>query len=146
MDLQAAHLILNQLATICTYLGGFSLVFLGALITMRGTESRAAQVTIVSSAVASCCFILSAVGWGILQLSAALPANDVPVDKMLDALFGTRHKLFSLLYLAGQFSLFVCIGSSGYLHSRKIGHLTFGIGAFGFAIMGYVLSPYVNFG
>ncbi len=146
MDLKAAHLILNQLATICTYMGGFSLVFLGALITMRGTESRAAQVTIVSSAVASCCFILSAVGWGILQLNAALPADTVPVETMLDTVFGRRHKLFSLLYVTGQFSLFICIGASGYLHSSRIGHLTLSVGIFGFAIMGYVLSPYVTFG
>lgn len=145
MDLNAAHTVLSQLANICTYLGGFSLVFLGAIITMAGEKSRAAQLVIIASALASCCFVLSAVGWGILQLNAVVPVGEVDSRELLEILFGTRHKLFSMLYLVGQFSLFLCIGASGYLHSHRVGYVTMTIGVMGFLVMGYVLMPYVTF-
>jgi ABC-type multidrug transport system permease subunit len=145
--LQFAQVMLSQLSSLSTYLGGFSLVFLGAIISISNHDNKAAQITVVMSAVSSVFFILCAVGWGLLQLNATIVPSDLDekgIYTLLESLFSQRHKYLSIMFLIGLVGFLVCVAASGFIYNKRTGRLTAGIGLTGFIAMTVILSPYVT--
>ncbi len=133
----------NQLALMSTSLGGFSLVFLGAIMTISTPNLRVKPLIISASTSASCAFIISGIGWGMLQFYSSSPENVLsPADKIV--FVSKQHTFLSNAFAVGILALFVCLASSGFLASKYTGITTLVITTMAFALLALTFIPYIT--
>lgn len=102
---------IQQLALVSSVLGGFSFTFLSALLVF-GTEKKIKFWLVLGFALASMCFLLSAVGWSLLGLHK-------PTEGM-----ESHHQSLVKLLILGLVTIIASLGLSGWLNGRKTGIAT----------------------
>lgn len=109
----------KQLAFISSFLGGFSVTFLGALI-LSDKEGRLMRSLIVSTAVSAFAFIITVMAMTqlIMVSTAGYPFKIEQGDLNTSRIIGT------LAFMFGVLSLLLTIGLSGWLKSRRLGLIT----------------------
>ncbi len=122
---------IKQLALVSSVLGGFSFTFLSAILAF-GTEKKIKFWLITGFMIASMCFLLSALGWSMIDL-----------NKEADGIRSHHQSLVKLLLL-GLVSIISSLGISGWLNNRRTGIATSAIGllALLFLVFG-ILSRYI---
>lgn len=122
----------KQLALVSSVLGGFSFTFLSAVL-LFSTGKRVKFWLIIGFMIASMCFLLSALGWSMIDLNREV--TDIQ----------SHHQSLVKLLLLGLVSIIVSLGLSGWLSNRKTGIATSAIGlcALIFLIFG-ILSRYIS--
>jgi len=122
---------IKQLALVSSVLGGFSFTFLSTLIVF-GTEKKIKFWLIIGFMVASMCFLLSAVGWSMIDLNKGIEGIQ------------SHHQTLVKLLLLGLIVIVSSLGLSGWLHNRKTGFATSTISLFAllFLIFG-ILNRYI---
>ncbi len=123
---------IKQLALVSSVLGGFSFTFLSTVL-LFSTEKRVKFWLIIGFMIASMCFLLSALGWSMVDLNKGV--TDIQ----------SHHQSLVKLLLLGLVSIIVSLGLSGWLNNRKTGFTTSAIGLFAllFLIFG-ILSRYIT--
>jgi hypothetical protein len=116
----------DLLASVSAVLGGLAFTAAAALLAAgTGTSNpdalnRPAKITIASAIISTLLLITAAVIFATVAAGAALAdANDPRVDGITTVL---RYAYLSLL--AGAFSFFVRVGTSGWIASRTLGIIT----------------------
>lgn len=124
---------IKQLALVSSVLGGFSFTFLSAVLLFNTTEKKVKFWLIIGFMIASMCFLLSALGWSMIDLNKDI--NDVQ----------PHHQSLVKLLLFGLISIIGSLGLSGWLNNKKTGIATSAIGlsALLFLIFG-ILSRYIT--
>ena len=109
----------KQLAFISSFLGGFSVTFLGALI-LSDKEGRLMRSIIVSTAVSAFAFIITVMAMTqlIMVSTEGYPFKIEQGDLSTSRVIGT------LTFMFGVLSLLLTIGLSGWLKSRRLGLIT----------------------
>ncbi len=120
-----------QLALVSSVLGGFSFTFLSAILAF-GTEKKIKFWLITGFMIASMCFLLSAVGWSMIDLNKGVEGIQ------------SHHQSLVKLLLLGLITIILALGLSGWLNDRKTGLVTSAISlmALLFLIFG-ILSRYI---
>jgi hypothetical protein len=123
---------IKQLALVSSVLGGFSFTFLSTVL-LFSTEKRVKFWLIIGFMIASMCFLLSALGWSMVDLNKGV--TDIQ----------SHHQSLVKLLLLGLVSIIGSLGLSGWLNNRKTGFATSAIGLFAllFLIFG-ILSRYIT--
>ena len=131
---------LNALAQhfifISAFLGGFSAALLGTVIVSE-IKTKYSQIMVVSSALAAMCFVVTVFGMtGILfQTTEGYPL-------VIDSQGLVELRLISMLSMViGLLSFTVCIASSGWMISKKIGLFTSAMGIIAFILI-VMMSSY----
>ena len=132
MELPLAYLntLAQQLIFIATFLGGFSATILGTLIVSE-IGTKYARVMVVSSAFAAMCFVVTIFGMTsiIFQTTEGYPL-------VVDSGQLVVARLASIIAMVlGLISFIVCIASSGWLKSKKMGRFTTAIGIIAFILI-----------
>ena len=122
---------IKQLALVSSVLGGFSFTFLSAILVFT-TEKKIKFWLITGLIIASMCFLLSALGWSMIDL-----------NKETDGIQSHHQSLVKLLLL-GLVAIITSLGLSGWLSNKKTGIATSTISllAILFLIFG-ILSRYM---
>lgn len=102
---------IKQLALVSSVLGGFSFTFLSAILVFI-TEKKVKFWLIIGLMIASMCFLLSALGWSIIDL-----------NKATDGIQSHHQSLVKLLLL-GLIAIIASLGLSGWLNDKKTGIVT----------------------
>jgi hypothetical protein len=123
---------IKQLALVSSVLGGFSFTFLSAVL-LSNTEMKVKFWLIIGFMIASMCFLLSALGWSMIDLNKDI--NGIQL----------HHQSLVKLLLLGLISIIISLGLSGWLNNKKTGIATSAIGLFTllFLIFG-ILSRYIT--
>jgi hypothetical protein len=123
---------IKQLALVSSVLGGFSFTFLSAVL-LSNTEKKVKFWLIIGFMIASMCFLLSALGWSMVDLNKDI--NGIQ----------SHHQSLVKLLLLGLVSIIISLGLSGWLYNKKTGIATSAIGLFAllFLIFG-ILSRYIT--
>lgn len=102
---------ITQLALISSVLGGFSFTFLSALL-FHQTEKKAKFWLVIGLMIASVCFLLSALGWSMMDLNTQ--SGDTQ----------SHHQSLVKLLLLGLIAILSSLGLSGWLNDKKTGLAT----------------------
>lgn len=124
---------IQQLALISSVLGGFSFTFLSAIIT-KDTDKNIKYWLIITLTIASVSFLLSAVGWTLMDFSHGMTIA-----------IKSHHQMLVKVLLLGLISIIASIGLSGWLHDKRTGVTTsiIGILALLFLLIA-ILSRYID--
>ncbi|MBX3239416.1 MAG: hypothetical protein KIT80_19195 [Chitinophagaceae bacterium] len=122
---------IKQLALVSSVLGGFSFTFLSAILAF-GTEKKIKFWLIIGLMIASMCFLLSALGWSMIDLNRDAAGIQ------------SHHQSLVKLLLLGLVAIIASLGLSGWLSNKKTGIATSAISllALLFLIFG-ILSRYI---
>ncbi|MBK9256619.1 MAG: hypothetical protein IPM42_14110 [Saprospiraceae bacterium] len=122
---------IKQLALVSSVLGGFSFTFLSAILVFT-TEKKIKFWLIIGLITASMSFLLSALGWSMMDLNK----EAVGIQ--------SHHQGLVKLLLLGLVSIISSLGLSGWLNNKKTGIATTTISllAILFLIFG-ILSRYI---
>lgn len=137
----------GQLSAICAVLGGFAVTFLGIVMTLADARKRVEAVAAVATACAAC-FFLGALGWALFAALAARVASSsgpaqAELTQQLQAA-GVLRRPLSLLFLLGVALLFITLGASGWLRSRRLGVLTSLIAAMAAMLAWFIVRPFIS--
>lgn len=114
----------SQLGSIAAVLGGFAFASAGALLAASEERAGRAATTAVGAAVLSAaCFILSALSWTLSTIRATGAAS---VEGELPRVVLSLHAIMSFVFQLGILALFVSLGASGWVRSRRLGLFTSG--------------------
>lgn len=121
----------RQLALVSSVLGGFSFTFLSALL-LSTSEKRIKFWLMLGFMIASMCFLLSALGWSMIDLGDSSPENR------------SHHQNLVKLLLLGLIAIIFSLGISGWMINRKTGIATaiISVLALLFLVFG-ILSRYI---
>ncbi len=114
----------KQIAFISSFLGGFSVTLLGALI-LSDKDGRLLRVLTVSTATASLAFIVSVAAM-TQMIMVTTEGYPFPVDQ--GQLFSSRL-VGTLALLVGMMASIVTISLSGWVRSKKLGIFTTVLGS-----------------
>lgn|SRR5690554_6228862 len=122
---------IKQLALVSSVLGGFSFTFLSAILVFK-TDKKIKFWLIIGLIVASMSFLLSALGWSMMDLNRETEGIQ------------SHHQSLVKLLLLGLIAIITSLGLSGWLNNKKTGIVTTLIGLFAllFLIFG-ILSRYI---
>lgn len=129
----------NILASTSAVLGGFSLAFLGVILS-GAQQSRAADWTVRLATLTATLFTVTGLGW---SLAASAVSRIGSAESFLTS-FGQSHRLLSLLFLAGIGLFVATIGISGWLRSRSLGWFSTLVAGAGLVLIVRVLSPFID--
>ncbi len=122
----------QQLALTTSVLGGFSFTFLSAILTIKST-SKIKFWLIILLMVASMCFLLSSLGWSMMDMGG---------DK---SELNDYHQFLVKLLLFGLISLISSISISGWMNDKKTGIATGIIGIISIIVLfTVILSRYIT--
>lgn len=123
---------IKQLALVSSVLGGFSFTFLSAVLLVQ-SDKKIKFWLIVGLMIASMCFLLSAVGWSMIDMNMDAPGIQ------------SHHQSLVKLLLLGLLAIITTLGLSGWMSNKKTGIATSSISllALLFLIFG-ILSRYIN--
>ena len=113
----------KQVAFMSSFLGGFALTFLGALI-LSEQESKLLRTMIISTATSALAFIVAVVAMTQLIM---ISTEGYPFEVDQKSLMSSRITGALALFI-GIFSLMFTIALSGWMRSRKLGIITTIIG------------------
>lgn len=128
----------RQLAFINALLGGFAITFLSVLLTASSRHRVVNWMAGVTMAAAAC-FVLSALG----ATFSAVIASQVGADPLPDEVAALRRPL-SLLFLCGTGLLFVTLGMSGWMRSRRLGIWTAGVAVCALIGGHLIMRPFIH--
>lgn len=112
----------NQLGSISAVLGGFAFASAGALLAATEDRTgRSASVSIGAAVLSATCFILCALSW---TLSAVRAISLAGAGDELPSVLLSLHAVMSFVFQLGILTLFVSLGASGWVRSRKLGLFT----------------------
>lgn len=122
---------IKQLALVSSVLGGFSFTFLSAVL-LFSTDKKVKFWLIIGFMIASMCFLLSALGWSMIDLNDPTDSNQ------------SHHQNLVKLLLLGLISIILSLGLSGWLSNKRTGMATSAISLFAllFLLFG-ILSRYI---
>lgn len=122
---------IKQLALVSSVLGGFSFTFLSAVL-LFSTDKKVKFWLIIGFMIASMCFLLSALGWSMIDLNDPTDSNQ------------SHHQNLVKLLLLGLISIILSLGLSGWLSNKRTGMVTSAISLFAllFLLFG-ILSRYI---
>lgn len=122
---------IKQLALVSSVLGGFSFTFLSAVL-LFSTDKKVKFWLIIGFMIASMCFLLSALGWSMIDLNDPTDSNQ------------SHHQNLVKLLLLGLISIILSLGLSGWLSNKRTGMVTLAISLFAllFLLFG-ILSRYI---
>lgn len=122
---------IKQLALVSSVLGGFSFTFLSAVL-LFSTDKKVKFWLIIGFMIASMCFLLSALGWSMIDLNDPTDSNQ------------SHHQNLVKLLLLGLISNILSLGLSGWLSNKRTGMVTSAISLFAllFLLFG-ILSRYI---
>lgn len=122
---------IKQLALVSSVLGGFSFTFLSAVL-LFSTDKKVKLWLIIGFMIASMCFLLSALGWSMIDLNDPTDSNQ------------SHHQNLVKLLLLGLISIILSLGLSGWLSNKRTGMATSAISLFAllFLLFG-ILSRYI---
>lgn len=123
--------IARQIGFISAFLGGVSATFMVALLAMD-VQSRIARWAIVSAAASSISFIVAVVASTLLVV---ILHPDAPMGAANMTSLNKGRVLFFLGFTGGMYLLLACIGSAGWLRSRRMGQVTTSLATIGAALI-----------
>lgn len=126
----------QQVAFINALLGGFAVTFLSVLLTSASRERVVSRIVAVTT-LAACCFVLSALGSTFSAVAAARSGEIAP------EILALRRPL-SLLFLSGTALLFLALGLSGFVRSRRLGLFTAAVATAALAGGWMVMRPFIH--
>ncbi|MEO1654619.1 MAG: hypothetical protein AAFU64_13825 [Bacteroidota bacterium] len=127
----------EQLALISAILGGFAFTFLATILSMS-QKAKIIDFTFIISVISSILFFISALGWSLMAMSVKVAQDPVKLA------FADKHRLLSLLFIAGVFSLVSSLGLSGWIRSRRMGIITTFVALLGLITIFYILRDFIN--
>lgn len=128
----------SQMAFISAVLGGFSFVFLGALLTIDSSK-RLWEWNMAATALAAIAFIISALGATFTAAAASVSEDGVLPEKL-----AVLARPISLWFLLGIAMLFVSLGLSGWVRSRSTGIITTCVAIVGAIGAAFMMAPFID--
>lgn len=130
----------NILASTSAVFGGFSLAFLGVMLS-AGVSGRASDWTIRLATLSATLFTVTGLGW---SLAASAAATDPAVGMQMVTSFKPSHRLLSQLFILGVGLFLATIGLSGWVRSRSLGSFSTVSAVIGLILVFRLLQPFVN--
>lgn len=136
-----------QLAAVSAVLGGFVVTFLAVLTSIRPKSGRVGFALALAVAAAGL-LILAALGWALFAAMSARIADSTGEElAMLQARWALSLPLLgriSAFFALGVMLLVALLGTSGWLHSRRVGVITLLMAVFFAANAISIIRPFVN--
>ena len=126
------------MAFISAVLGGFVFAFLGTLLTVE-TEKRVWTWTVGATALASVCFIVSAVGATFSAAVVVASPDPLPVERIAEL-----QQRISVWFFPGILMLFTSLGLSGWTRSRTVGTITTCVAIVGAIGVAFMMVPFIS--
>ena len=120
----------KQLMFISSFLGGFSIVILATLIVSQ-PHSKLKKWLILTSAVSTVAFITSL----FLMTKVLLITTEGSIIEYTKASLGKTRTIGGLAFFLGLTTIFISVGISGWLVSKRLGVITTILAIIGFAII-----------
>ncbi|MBK8247336.1 MAG: hypothetical protein IPK85_08075 [Gemmatimonadetes bacterium] len=130
----------NILASTSAVFGGFSLAFLGVMLS-GGVSGRASDWTIRTATLSATIFTVTGLGWSLAASAAAVSPDSGPA---MVTTFKPSHRLLSQLFILGVALFIATIGFSGWVRSRSLGLFSTTAAVVGFLLVFRILSPFIN--
>lgn len=138
--------VFGQLAAVSAVLGGFVVTFL-AVLTSITPKSRRVGFSLAMSVAAAGSLILAALGWALFAAHEAKMAGSTgEALAVAKAQFATAYPLLrriSAFFVVGVLLLVGLLGTSGWLHSKRLGLVTLALAVFFAANVLSVIKPFV---
>ena len=136
-----------QLAAVSAVLGGFVVTFLAVLTSIRPKTRRVGFALAIAVAAAGL-LILAALGWALFAAQAARIGDSSGTElAMLEQRWSLALPLLgriSAFFALGVLLLVCLLGTSGWLHSRRVGIITLLMAVF-FAVNAItIIRPFVT--
>jgi signal transduction histidine kinase len=130
------------LASISAVLSGFSLAFLGVMLTFD-RESKAADRTARLATVSAAVFLITALGWA-LSASELASITAAEAARALEERHRQLHQILSMFFLAGVALFMLTLAASGWVRSRRLGWFTTIVSVGSGLVATWVLSFFIR--
>lgn len=127
----------SHLSSISSVLAGFSLVFVGTLLTVSSSK-KILEYTFVLAIITSLLLVLCAVGWTFLNMTQDRSEHE------MQTFFTRYHRILSITFLLGIFSLMACLGSAGWARSKSIGLFSTILAIICFSIIIMIIGQFIS--